>query len=376
MKRIGISLIVFLVLCSTAWAIPPEPPATNITGNAATATALAADPVGCSGGNAATDINASGTASCTSWSANVLTLLGSADYAAFRTNLSLVVGTNVQAYNANLAALAGLTGAASKMFYFTGDGTLALINAPTAQGMVLISGSDPYAPVWSSTLSFGAIDMGGVILGDSTPDAAGELGYASTQLSVHDGTASRSLLQVASTTITKSEYIPIRYAEDDDSVTAPAAAAEIGTTTLIARSFAEDADNGVVFWWQIPIDYSAGIKFRVYFATDTNAGADETAVFNLSGCAMASSGALACSEGTGQESVLELTADEDTGELLVSGWSAAITIGGSPAAGQMAKLLLIRDVAGGATSDDMVGHALVSGIEIKYQAKLNASTDY
>lgn len=225
--------------------------------------------------------------------------------------------------------------------------------------------------VLSSTLS-----GSGVILGDSTPDAAGELGYASNQLSVYDGTASRDLLQVASTVITKSEYIPIRYAEDDDSVTAPAAAAQIGTTTLIARSFAEDADNGVVIWWQIPIDYNAGIKFRVYFATDTNASANETAVFNLSGCAMASSGALACSEGTGQEAVLELTTDEDTGELLVTGWSAAITIGGSPAAGQMAKLLLIRDVAGGTTEDDMAGHALVTGIEIKYQAKVNASGDY
>lgn len=220
------------------------------------------------------------------------------------------------------------------------------------------------------------LTYGGIILGDSTPDAAGEIGYDSNQLSIHDGTASRSLLQVASTTITKSEYMPIRYAEDDDSVTAPAAVAEIGTTTAVARSFAEDADNGVVFWWQIPLDYSAGIKFRVYFATDTNASADETAVFNLKGCAVGSSGALACTEGTGQESILELTTDEDTGELLISGWSAAITIDGTPTAGKMAKLLLIRDVTGGATEDDMAGHALVTGIEVKYQAKVNASGDY
>jgi hypothetical protein len=62
--------------------------------------------------------------------------------------------------------------------------------------------------------------------------------------------------------------------------------------------------------------------------------------------------------------------------LLVSGWSAAITIGGSPAAGQMAKLLLIRDVSGGSTEDDMAGHALVAGVEVKYQAKVNASGGY
>jgi hypothetical protein len=41
-------------------------------------------------------------------SANVQTLLGAADYAAFRTSLGLVIGTNVQAYNANLTTYAGI----------------------------------------------------------------------------------------------------------------------------------------------------------------------------------------------------------------------------------------------------------------------------
>lgn len=383
----------------------------SVTGNAGTATALAADPADCAEGQVATGIAASGALSCTA-TPSVTTLTGNVTG-----NCSGTAGGLSGTPNITVGTIsAGATGFSvdadgdvTAKSYSTGsstDPTINLSDSDNAAGTAKIFGNsgggtndiimqlgvedasgestvymeldgvtetvDLIKPVvLSSTLS-----GGGVILGDSTPDAAGELGYASNQLSVYDGTASRDLLQVASTVITKSEYIPIRYAEDDDSVTAPAAAAEIGTTTLIARSFAEDADNGVVIWWQIPIDYNAGIKFRVYFATDTNASANETAVFNLSGCAMASSGALACSEGTGQEAVLELTIDEDTGELLVTGWSAAITIGGSPAAGQMAKLLLIRDVAGGTTEDDMAGHALVTGIEIKYQAKVNASGDY
>ncbi len=46
-------------------------------------------------------------------SANVQTLLGAADYAAFRTSLGLVIGTNVQAYNANLTTFSGIAPSAN-----------------------------------------------------------------------------------------------------------------------------------------------------------------------------------------------------------------------------------------------------------------------
>lgn len=230
-------------------------------------------------------------------------LLDDTSAGAMRATLDLEPGTDVMAYDAELAAIAGLTSAADKGVQFTGAGTAGTFDLTAAARDLL---DDTSAGAMRTTLG---------------------VPYARKQNFVVPAAAMRP----------RSANGPAALATSNGASNQP-------DTPYLAFDGAA-AEYAIIGWLYLPESYDAGTiraKFAWRRASGTGAA---NVVWGIRAVAISDNASPAVNFGTG--ATVTDAASTTTANFNLSGWTSACTIGNTPSKGDLFAIEVYRDGAAG-----------------------------
>jgi len=181
------------------------------------------------------------------------------------------------------------------------------------------------------------------------------------------GTTTAADFKVDTITQYKTIWVPAALMKGTTTNGAAAGNVELATNDLQMDYFAFDDGTEEFVTWSMPMpeDWNLGtVLAKFYWYGATGCQAADTVEWEIAGGSRANDDALDAALGTAQVISDAVTAD---GDLQITATTPAITIGGTPAKGEMVIFKVSRNVGG---TDDMAEDALLLGVWIQYLANV------